>query len=413
MNTLLLFAGVLSFILILTVRFRVSPFVTLISASFLYGILEGNDPSVLLPVILSGAAKIFQFLGIMIFCGVCIAHILRRSGHIDTIVYDISCLMKNPIDTAGIGGFILSLPLMCCNTAFVLIAPIIERTVGKQKAAPYLYIAAIGSIISFVLVYPSPAVVPIVSHLLVSMEDPWALNIILVPVAGVLLLLLLVCARKQTGVEYSSAISCKPEHSRLRSWAPVISPFILVGLGLLFPAISFLSIISVALFGGLLVAMVTVGKEARDTGVHEGTKYAGLIMFDLCGAGALGAVIAAGSFPSDVYALLSGNLPVIVLPFVLAAALQAASGSRVVSAATTAQILAGVSGFPVLDPAALILMIAGGSCMVSFVSDPYFWLVGRFTGDGTGKVIRNYTLPLAGFGLLIGCAGITLQFLSG
>ncbi|MGV8109200.1 GntP family permease [Methanospirillum sp.] len=411
MITPLLFIGSLIFILVLTVKFRISPFVTLISASFLYGILEGNDPSILLQVIGTGAAKIFQILGIMVFCGVCIAHMLRRSGHIDTIVYDISCVVKNPVDTAGIGGFILSLPLMCCNTAFVLIAPIIERTVGKEGKAPYLYVAAIGSIISFVLIYPSPAVVPVVTTLFSNLHDPWALNTILVPLAGLFLVLLLIYTRV-TGTILPQEKPCPSGHPRLKAWAPIISPFILVGIGLIIPAVSFLSIISVALFAGLLVAMITVGKEAREIGMHEGTKYAGLIMFDLCGAGAFGAVIAAGSFPADIYTLISGTIPVIILPFILAAALQAASGSRVVSAATTAQILH-AAGYPGIYPAALILMIAGGSCMVSFVSDPYFWLVRRFTGDETWGVIRNYTLPLAGIGILIGCAGIILQFISG
>lgn len=336
---------------------------------------------------------------------------LRRSGHIDTIVYDISCVVKNPVDTAGIGGFILSLPLMCCNTAFVLIAPIIERTVGKEGKAPYLYVAAIGSIISFVLIYPSPAVVPVVTTLFSNLHDPWALNTILVPLAGLLLVLLLIYARV-TGTILPQEKPCPSGHPRLKAWAPIISPIILVGIGLIIPAVSFLSIISVALFAGLLVAMITVGKEAREIGMHEGTKYAGLIMFDLCGAGAFGAVIAAGSFPADIYTLISGSIPVIILPFILTAALQAASGSRVVSAATTAQILH-AAGYPGIDPAALILMIAGGSCMVSFVSDPYFWLVRRFTGDETWGVIRNYTLPLAGIGILIGCAGIILQFISG
>ena len=74
----------------------------------------------------------------------------------------------------------------------------------------------------------------------------------------------------------------------------------------------------------------------------------------------------------------------------------------VVSAATTAEILAKASDFPDIQPAALVLMIAGGSCMVSFVSYPYFWLVKRFTGDETTGVINNYTLPLAGIGLIIG-----------
>lgn len=132
MNSIVIFGGILVYILILTVRFRISPFITLISAAFIYGILDGNDPSVLYQVIVSGAAKIFQVLAIMVFCGVCIAHMLRRSGYIDTIVDDISRIMKSPENTAGIGGFILSLPLMCCNTAFILIAPVIERTVGKK-----------------------------------------------------------------------------------------------------------------------------------------------------------------------------------------------------------------------------------------------------------------------------------------
>lgn len=413
MNSLLIFIGILVYILIFTVRYRISPFITLISAAFIYGILDGNNPAVLYQIIISGAAKIFQILAIMVFCGVCIAHMLRRSGYIDTIVDDISRIMKNPADTAGIGGFILSLPLMCCNTAFVLIAPVIEQTVGKKSAAPYLYIAAIASIISFVLIYPSPAVVPVTVTLLPTLTDPWALDLVLVPVAGIMLILLLFCARRKTrDLEIAERV-CKPTHSRIKAWAPVITPFLLAGLGLLIPALSFFSIISVALFCGLLVAMVTVGKDARDIGIHDGTKYAGLIMFDLCGAGAFGAVIAAGSFPSEVFSLVSGAIPALFLPFILAAALQAASGSRVVSAATTAQILAKATDFPDLQPTALILMIAGGSCMVSFVSDPYFWLVKRFTGDETTGVIHNYTLPLAGIGLLIGFAGVLVQVISG
>jgi GntP family gluconate:H+ symporter len=165
---------------------------------------------------------------------------------------------------------------MCCNTAFVLIAPVIEQTVGKKSASPYLYIAAIASIISFVLIYPSPAVVPVMVTLLPSLADPWALDLVLIPVAVIMLVLLLLYARKKTGGLESEVRIPLKKHSRVKAWAPVITPFLLAGLGLLIPAISFFSIISIALFCGLLVAMVSVGKEARDIGIHDGTKYAGL-----------------------------------------------------------------------------------------------------------------------------------------
>ena len=412
MSILLIFLGILIYILILTVRFKVSPFITLISASFIYGILEGNDTVILYQVITSGAAKIFQLLAVMVFCGVCIAHMLRKSGFIDTIVYDISRVMKNPVDTAGVGGFILSLPLMCCNTAFVLIAPVIKQTVGERVANPFLYIAAISSVISFVLIYPSPAVVPVIATLMPEFSDPWSLDITLIPVAMVMLVLIIFPGRRKTSDIKPVRVPGRQNHSRMKVWAPVLTPFVLIGLGLLIPTLSFFSMISVALFCGMLVAMLAVGKEARNEGVHDGTKYAGLIMFDLCGAGALGAVIASGSFPEEVFTLVSGNVPALFLPFILAATIQVAAGSRVVAAATTVEILAKSDNFLLIEPTALVLMIAGGSCMASFVSDPYFWLVKRFTGDETEGVIRNYTLPLAGTGLVIGIAGLLVQTLS-
>ncbi len=48
-------------------------------------------------------------------------------------------------------------------------------------------------------------------------------------------------------------------------------------------------------------------------------------------------------------------------------------------------------------------MVAAGSCIVSFVTDPYFWLIHRATGDDLPTVARSYTLPLAlaGIGLFL------------
>jgi len=56
-----------------------------------------------------------------------------------------------------------------------------------------------------------------------------------------------------------------------------MTPCILAGLGRIIPAISYFSTISVALYYGLLIAMMTVGKEARQIGIHEGTKYPALL----------------------------------------------------------------------------------------------------------------------------------------
>ena len=110
----------------------------------------------------------------------------------------------------------------------------------------------------------------------------------------------------------------------------------------------------------------------------------------MCGAGALGFVIAASSFPDDVFALINGVFPVVVVPFVLAVLIQTAQGSRIVTAVITSSI------------------VARTDIVTSNVSDPYFWLIQRSTGDSIPTVVRRFTLPLAGAGVLIFCCAMVL-----
>ena len=45
-------------------------------------------------------------------------------------------------------------------------------------------------------------------------------------------------------------------------------------------------------------------------------------------------------------------------------------------------------------------MISAGAFMFSYVSDPFFWVLKRVTGDEFSGVVRNYTLPLSAAGLV-------------
>jgi GntP family gluconate:H+ symporter len=145
--------------------------------------------------------------------------------------------------------------------------------------------------------------------------------------------------------------------------------------------------------------------------VSKGTRHAGIILFDLCGAGAFGGVIIAGGFSQEAYSILSGTLPLIVIPFVLAALLQTAQGSRVTTAVVTAEILGATTIAARVHPLAIILLICGGCCLFSYVSDPFFWLVKRIADEEIGAVVRNYTFPLAVTGLILFCIGVGVQVL--
>jgi len=162
---------------------------------------------------------------------------------------------------------------------------------------------------------------------------------------------------------------------------------------------------------GAVTAIALAAQTSRTAGMTKGAKHAGMIIFDICGAGALGYVIVHSGFTEGALQQLTLLIPLILVPFILAAMIETAQGSRVVTAVITAEVLAGSAVTSAIHPIPLILLISAGSCFISFVTDPYFWLVQRTTGDGIGTVVKNYTLPVALAGVVIFIAAIALEYL--
>jgi GntP family gluconate:H+ symporter len=145
--------------------------------------------------------------------------------------------------------------------------------------------------------------------------------------------------------------------------------------------------------------------------VLAGTKHAGVIIFDIVGAGALGSVVVGSGIADEALRVMTGAVPVLLIPFLLAALVQTVQGSRVVTAVLVAPLLAGSGIAAAIDPVPLVLMVGAGACVVSYATDPYFWLVQRTTGDPPSTVVRDYTLPLAAIGFLVLGAALLVQFL--
>ena len=103
-------------------------------------------------------------------------------------------------------------------------------------------------------------------------------------------------------------------------------------------------------------------------------------------------------------------IPIILVPFLLAACIETAQGSRVVTAVITAEVLAGSAVAGAIHPLPLILLISAGSCVISYVTDPFFWLVQRTTGDDVRTVVRNYTIPVALTGIVLFVVALGLEY---
>ncbi len=411
METLIAFVIALVVITVASIRYRLPPFLTLIGTSVLFGLLAGMPAETILPAITNGAGRIFSLLGIVIFCGVGIAQVLRESGLVADIVASIQGLVRRPLTTAGVAGYLLSVPLMCGITSFVILAPILTHLhTDRQASRTLLYCAGVAGIISYVLLYPTPVVYSIITTLDLFPGHPWTIDLIALPVSLLLLIGFLLALRTRTPPAALPEESA-PETSgrKFRAWLPFVVILLMLVIGSLVPTLHILADINLALLAGLFAALVTVPGEVQQKALARGTRNSGIIIFDLVGAGAFGSVIAASTFPADIAVLVQGILPITLLPFVIAALLQAAQGSRVVTATVTSTILATIPATLAINPLALVLMISAGAFMFSYVSDPFFWVLKRMTGDEFSGVIRNYTLPLSVAGLVTLVAALIVE----
>ncbi|MBP8676629.1 MAG: GntP family permease [Methanoculleus sp.] len=411
MNTLIPFALALVLITVASLRYRLPPFLSLVGTSIVFGLLAGLPAETVITSITGGAGRIFATLGVVIFCGVNIAQVLRESGRIEEIVADIRGAVRRPLATAGTAGYLLSVPLMCGITSFLILAPIISHLhTDREASKTLLYCAGIAGMISYVLLYPAPVVYSMMATPGLFAGNPWKFNLLAIPVSLIILAGLLVALRSRSSPPTApSGMTTTGWHPR--AWLPFLVILAALAAGTLIPSLHALANVNLALLAGLFAALLGVPGDVRERALARGAKTAGIIIFDLAGAGAFGGVIAASAFSTDVTALVAGYLPITLLPFVIAALVQAAQGSRVVTASVTATILATIPAVLVINPFSLVLMVSAGAFMFSYASDPFFWLLKQTTGDDFAAVVRNYTIPLSMAGLVTLAAALLIQAL--
>ena len=423
MDPLPAFVITLALITLVSLRYRISPFFTLIGGAVLFGLLAGMTPDATMLGIIAGVGKVFSAFGIIILCGAVIAKLLQEQHQIDQIVADIRRYVKNPPVIAGLSGYLLSVPITCCITAYIMLNPILDSIEKDRKRRNVLlYLAAVGGIISYALVYPTPVVIPLYEAFSGGMS-PFLFDAVSIPLSLLILggiLLFFRFARPDAvlpeaygpqEIVNTTGTPILQAGIHWRAWVPFIAILAAIPVAFLFLHLSQVSMINVIMLVGAVTAIALAPQGVRAQGLSQGAKHAGLIIFDICGAGALGFVIVKSGFAQVALGQLTLLIPIILVPFILAALIETAQGSRVVTAVITAEVLAGSSVAGAIHPIPLILLISAGSCIVSYVTDPFFWLVQRTTDDDIGTVVKNYTVPIALAGVGIFIVAVALEYL--
>ncbi len=437
MNTLLIFVLVLVAISVIGIRYKVPPFFTLVGGAIAFGLAVGSSPDTVFQQVAMGCAAIFNSLGIPILAGSVIAKYLVEEGLIQGLIDDVKRVLRKPPTLSAVAGYIIAIPSTCPITAYMVLTPVLERLTGNQeKRNTLLYLVALGSAVGIAYVYPTPVTFSLFDsfgHRL----SPFTYDLLIIPLSLLLLVPFIIIVKRsfswEEEPEFSGVISREPEDTvihplvpgqepvepagypaneetehdtaprrlHLKAWAPFIVIFAGIPFGLFVMGLSHMSLLQFIMFAGMVTSVLIAVPERRWTGFVLGAKHAGVIIFDICGAGALGYVITYGStFSNDALEFLANHVPLIFIPFALAALIQTAQGSRIVTSSTTAMLLASTALPSMMNPLALILMVIAGAGVICFVTDPYFWLLHRTTGDEVKKIFRWYTLPQIIFGLV-------------
>ncbi len=396
MDPIMAFLVAIFLVALLTTKGRLSPFLSLVVSALAYGVMTGMGPE-LMGAISEGLARVFSALAIIVLSGSVIAEHLRRSGGVERIVADILAAVGGGRGhlAAGLSGYLVALPVMCTMTSYLILEPVVggmgRRAGGSRRR--FLFSAAAFSVISFNLVYPSPVIITLTRSLGVSPAEALKFGL---PLSLLLFIPAFVYLGRIPIAEEGAAVEPLPLPPRLVSWAPLALPILMILAGLIYPPMGLLGSPDVALLAGALLSVALAKGDAEET-IKRATRRAGVIIFDLCGAGAFGYVIAQGGLGPELSLVLGPIIPAVALPFLVASLIQLAQGSRVVTVVIAAEIM---GGYP-MDPTTLLFSISAGAFVLSSLGDPYFWLVKETTGSDLRQNILGYTLPLTLFGLIV------------
>jgi GntP family gluconate:H+ symporter len=423
MHPVLIFLFALLCILLFTARLRLHPFLSLVLVSVFTGILAG-EPLATVEAITGGLGSVFSRFVIIITCGSIIGLLLQSTGGMSLIASDIIRFSRNPLFALNLLGFLFSVPLMCYILAYVIFVPIAKELAARLDNPPISTATALalGAVASFNLVYPSPVVISAAEELSANADRLFILGfLIAIPtsIAGYLYARRLgktepeitrvgekeVETRDENIETYENAVE-KPR--RLEAYSPIFFPLLLIFLQAGFehphPVLAFLGNPNIALLTGVILSIFSgrkLGSIVLRGLVEKAVRRSGVVLLDLCGGGALGATLAmtgAGEALGRLFLQLS--LPHILVPFLVAAALQTVQGSRVVTMLIVPSLLLPLVPELGLPPEILILSMASGTFVISHVNDPFFWIFGELAELEPSEVFRSNSLGSALMGIV-------------
>ena len=430
------------YLLVTIIKFKMNAFYSLLTGSFLLGILVGMPLPSINNGITSGFGGALGSLGIVVGLGAILGTLLSMSGATEQLAEGVLRVagQKRSSLAMNLIGYIISIPVYM-GSAYIILNPLCKNLSKETKKNVVVYTTSlsIGLLVTHCMVIPTPGPLAVASTL--GIDVGWFILYAIV---------VSLCASLAGGWLYGEAmgkmypyevmqdviadaqtpsVDKDKRPSMALSVGLILLPIIVILVGTVLPFLvpgegvsSFASFISgnsglVALVISDIVAFIALRK-------YIDLPYSKLItqtfneqgeMFLVLGAGgAFGGIISAGGVGDALVEVLSSmNISVLVLAYILCLLLRAALGSATVALLTTATILGPVASQMGVNMVLLGLSICVAAIGLALPTDGGFWLVEKLDNLGFKKTMISFTggatvASLVGFAVIMvlsACSG--------
>jgi H+/gluconate symporter-like permease len=439
-------------VVVMIVRFKFNPVVSLVVGSAYLGLAVGLGVEKTIDAIMKGFGDIMAEVGLLIAFGVLMGAILQQTGAIQRLVQTLLRIFGPKRMPYAMSLTIATLlQSIFLDVLLVISAPLgrsLAKKIGKNGTARMAAAMAIGLECGIVLTVPGVGALALAGLLGVPLGKYLLFGVLLViPTVAIAVAIMSFLFNHgwwnperdeqefigedpepldDTDVETTSAATTtgdddatggglatktatvtRTQTPLIVLFAPMLASLVLIATGAILdaadihsPIVKFISSPVIALLIGLIgtsfVGRYTLGAEPIQRAIATGFKESGQILILTGVGGSLAATIKAASLGDILgeYFTASTAAPLLVV-WAIAAALHVAVGSVTISAITSAGILAPVAPVIGLDPVLIALAAGAGSLFAVHVTSNTFWLLQSLLGQSTRGALKTVTVGVS------------------
>ena len=424
--------SVISFIALFyfSYRFKIKPFLTLLIASFLFGIFLKIDILETLYLISKGFYSIVLIIGPIIVIGTVLGKFLNETGASKKMVNTFISYfgIDNIPLSLNLIGLIISIPVFC-DAAFILMSSIVKdlSKITKKNIILLSVCLATGLYSAHVFIPPTPG--PIAASAIINADIGLLFLIgivvgIIVSISGYVWMKFLFKKEFKINpgeIKYHDFTSDRS----IVSFLPVIVPILLISTSTIIkypkldinklPFLKIFEIIGkpeIALLIGFIMTLIFLKKDeiqSTPQWIIKSLKNSFGILLITGAGGALGYIIRESGIIDNLNLNIATGLASIFSVFILATIIKTIQGSSTVAIVTTcaitAPILQSIGMTSELEKVILIISIGSGAMTISHVNDSYFWVVTKYSNIEMNDVLKYFSSAT----LIQGLTGLVLS----